>query len=208
MKKTILQSLLLALLLLAGATNAWAGQKTIFLKPNSNWKQSNAWFAVYCFNNGEEWVKMADNDGDGTYECMIDDKFTSIIFCRMNSSASATGWNNVWNQTNDLTITSGKDLYTVAAGAWSNGSGTWSAFALNANKTIYLKPNSDWKSDVARFAVYAFNANGNKWYSMSDIGCSGEYYKCTIEKAYHTVIFCRMNGNNSTNSWSNVCNQT
>ena len=208
MKHNLLKSVIISVILLLGANSVWAGQKTIFLKPNSNWTQSNAWFSVYCFNNGEEWVKMTDNDGDGTYECMIDDKFTSIIFCRMNSSASSTGWSNVWNQTNDLTITSGKDLYTVASGAWSNGSGTWSAFTLSANKTIYLKPNDDWKSDGARFAVYAFNASGNKWYDVSNLDCNGDYYSCTIDKAYHTVIFCRMNGSNSTNKWENVYNQT
>ncbi len=208
MKHNLLKSVILSVILLLGANSVWAGQKTIFLKPNSNWTQSNAWFSVYCFNNGEEWVKMTDNDGDGTYECMIDDKFTSIIFCRMNSSASSTGWSNVWNQTSDLTILSGKDLYTVASGAWSNGSGTWSAFTLSANKTIYLKPNNDWKSDGARFAVYAFNASGNKWYDVSNLDCNGDYYSCTIEKAYHTVIFCRMNGSNSTNKWENVYNQT
>lgn len=208
MKTTILKSIILSLALMAGVNSVWAGQKTIFLKPNSNWTQSNAWFSVYCYNNGEEWVKMADNDGDGTYECFIDDKFTSVIFCRMNPASLSTGWGNKWDQTNDLTITDGSDLYTVAAGAWSNGKGTWSAFTLSANKTIYLKPNDGWKSDGARFAVYAFNASGSKWYDLNNVDCNGDFYSCTIDKAYHTVIFCRMNGSNSTNSWENVYNQT
>lgn len=209
MKTTILKSIILSLVLITGVNAAWAGQKTIFLKPNSNWIQSSAWFSVYCFNNGEEWVKMTDNDSDGTYECLIDEKYSDIIFCRMNSNdKNSLNWNNVWNQTSDLKLQSGKDLYTIASGAWSKGFGTWSAFTLSANKTIYLKPNDGWKSDGARFAVYAFNASGSKWYSLNNVDCNGDYYSCTIDKTYHTVIFCRMNGSEATNKWENVYNQT
>ena len=209
MKQHIRKSLFISIILLAGVSNAWAGQRTIFLKPNSNWTQSSAWFSVYCFNNGEEWVKMTDNDNDGTYECLIDEKYSDIIFCRMKgTNQNSLDWNNVWNQTNDLKlqIQKGYDLYTIASGAWSNGSGVWSAFSLKADKTIYLKPNNDWKSDNAHFAVYAFNASENKWYSLNNVDCNGDYYSCTIEKKYHTVIFCRMSS--STNEWSNVWNQT
>ena len=207
MKNTILKSIILSLALIAGANTAWAGQKTIFLKPNSNWTQSSAWFSVYCYNNGEEWVRMVDNDGDGTYECLIDEKYSDIIFCRMKSNdKNSLNWDNVWNQTSDLKLQSGKDLYTIASDAWSKGSGSWSAFELKANKTIYLKPNNDWKSDNAHFAVYAFNASENKWYSLNNVDCNGDYYSCTIDKKYHTVIFCRMSS--STNDWSNVWNQT
>lgn len=207
MKQNILKSLFISFILLVGVSNVWAGQRTIFLKPNSNWTQSSAWFSVYCFNNGEEWVKMTDNDSDGTYECLIDEKYSDIIFCRMkNNDQNSLNWDNVWNQTSDLKLQSGKDLYTIASGAWSKGSGNWSAFSLKANKTIYLKPNNDWKSDNAHFAVYAFNASENKWYSLNNVDCNGDYYSCTIEKKYHTVIFCRMSS--STNDWSNVWNQT
>lgn len=150
---------------------------------------------------------MTDNDSDGTYECLIDEKYSDIIFCRMNSNdKNSLNWNNVWNQTSDLKLQSGKDLYTIDSGAWSKGSGSWSAFKLKADKTIYLKPNNDWKSDNAHFAVYAFNASENKWYSLNNVDCNGDYYSCTIEQKYHTVIFCRMSS--STNDWSNVWNQT
>ena len=72
--------------------------------------------------------------------------------------------------------------------------------------TLYLKPNSNWLSDGARFAAY-FYGNGDTWASMTDSDGDG-YYECAVPSGYTSVIFCRMNGGNSTNSWDNKWNQT
>ena len=106
----------------------------IYLSPNSNWKQSNAWFMAYVWDgSGNAWYRMS-NQGS-YYVCWIPKQYTNIIFCRMNSAASGYekpgDWNNVWNQTSDLTITianDGKNLYTVKDGTWSKGGGTWSKY--------------------------------------------------------------------------------
>lgn len=100
----------------------------IYLKPNSNWTQANARFAVYTWNDGGEiWVDMTDVDGDGIYEVLKSDLKANIIFCRMNPGATANNWTNKWNQTSDLKVPAdGNNLYTVAAGSWDNGNGTWS----------------------------------------------------------------------------------
>lgn len=104
----------------------------IYLKPNSNWTQANARFAVYTWtknvNNSETWVNMTAV-GDGTYKALKSDLQNSIIFCRMSPSTTDNNWNQdvKWNQTDDLTVpTDGKNLYTVEEGAWDNGGGTWS----------------------------------------------------------------------------------
>lgn len=106
-------------------------EKVVYLKPNSNWMQSNARFAAYFFGGttGEKWVSMTAV-GDGTYEAHLPEGYDygcNIIFCRMNPSTTANNWNNKWNQTADLkTPTDGKNLYTVKAGTWDKGGGTWS----------------------------------------------------------------------------------
>ena len=106
-------------------------EKVVYLKPNSNWTQSNARFAAYFFGGsvGEKWVSMTAV-GDGTYEVHLPEGYDygcNIIFCRMNPSTTANNWNNKWNQTADLkTPTDGKNLYTVKAGTWDKGGGTWS----------------------------------------------------------------------------------
>ena len=102
----------------------------IYLKPNANWKKDSAWFAARIWNNsGDAWFKMTA-DGD-YYYCYIPKGYSNVIFCRMNSSASSTNknsysWDYKWDQTSDLTISSGKNCYTISEGAWSYGSGSWS----------------------------------------------------------------------------------
>ena len=99
----------------------------LYLKPNSNWLQSNARFAVYTWDGGDQWFDMKDSDSDGIYEVLIPEGISNIIFCRMNPDASANGWGNKWNQTSDLKVpTDGTNLYTVKDGTWDNGGGTWS----------------------------------------------------------------------------------
>ena len=105
---------------------------TLYLKPNSNWKQSSAWFAVYAWkgsggSGNETWIKMTDTDGDGIYQADVPLEYTKVIFCRMNPASTGLNWNNKWNQTSDLTVpTNGNNLYTVASGTWDKGGGTWS----------------------------------------------------------------------------------
>ena len=111
------------------ATVLAAEGTTLYLKPNSNWTQANARFAMYCFGNGETWVDMSDPDGDGLYEAAVPAGYPNVIFCRMNPSTTANNWDNKWNQTVDLTVpTDGTNCYTVAEGAWEKGSGAWSTY--------------------------------------------------------------------------------
>lgn len=106
-------------------------EKMLYLKPNANWKQSDARFAAYFWDNsGNTWVSMVDSDNDGIYELYIPEGYDygcNVIFCRMNPSTTANNWNNKWNQTSDLKApTDGKNLYTVKDGTWDKGGGTWS----------------------------------------------------------------------------------
>ena len=101
---------------------------TLYLKPNSNWTQSNARFAVYTWDGGDQWFNMT-SAGDGYYTVTIPAGISNIIFCRMNPSTTANNWNNKWNQTADLKVqTNGNNCYTVKAGTWDKGGGTWSKF--------------------------------------------------------------------------------
>ena len=107
-------------------------EKVIYLKPNSNWKQSNARFAIYVWGGttGEKWVSMTASDTSGVYQAYLPEGYDygcNIIFCRMNPSTTANNWNNKWNQTSDLkTPTDGKNMYAVKDGTWDKGGGSWS----------------------------------------------------------------------------------
>lgn len=98
----------------------------VYLKPNSNWTQSNAWFAAY-FWSPQTWVTMTDDNKDGIYECEVPEGVTNVIFCRMNPSTNTLDWSSKWDQTVDQTLpTDGKNLFTVGNGQWNDATGTWS----------------------------------------------------------------------------------
>ena len=70
---------------------------------------------------------------------------------------------------------------------------------------LYMK--RDWQTDNAWFAAYFFG-NGDTWVKMTDLG-SG-IYTCETpqDKAYTSVIFCRMNGSDQTLGWGAKWDQT
>lgn len=117
-----------------GTWSSYTPDVTLYLKPNANWLVDNARFAAYFFGNGETWVSMTDEDGDGYYEVIAPEGYPSVIFCRMNPGTTDNNWNNKWNQTADLTVpTDGSNCYTVPDGAWDGSDNTnWSVYAPSA----------------------------------------------------------------------------
>lgn len=112
---------------------AYAEEGWVYLKPNSNWTQAGARFAIYFFGNGETWVSMTKVEGTNYYGVKITDiisnGYTGMIFCRMNPGYAANNWNNKWNQTGDLKvsdITSGKNCFSVPDGLWDGATTGWS----------------------------------------------------------------------------------
>ena len=89
-------------------------------------------------------------------------------------------------------------LLGVSGSAWG--------VTITGGTKLYLKPNANWTSNGARFAMYLCNgSSAAKWYSMSDDDGDG-IYSATVDngESHANVIFCRMNGSNSTNSWDNI----
>ena len=111
----------------------YAEEGWVYLKPNSNWTQDSARFAIYFFGNGDTWVSMTKVEGTNYYGVNISDiiskGYTSMIFCRMNPGASENKWENKWNQTGDLKVsdfTSGKNCFSVPSGSWDGATTGWS----------------------------------------------------------------------------------
>ena len=176
---------------------------TIYFRPTNAWKEHNAWFAVYYWNDKKNgWVSMEDGDGHGNlYTTEIPGGYNNLIFVRLRPSTadgytsenSGLHWDNQWEQTKDLTTpTDDKVLYDMES----------------TNIThFYLTPNGNWKSDGARFAAYFFG-NGEEWVDMEKV--NDDLYFCDIPttKSYPSVILCRMNPGNASNDWTNKWNQT
>ena len=199
----------------------------LYFIPNDNWKQANARFAAYFFNDStgkNTWVSLTATGVADLYEVTIPDGYYKVIFCRMNPNTTANNWTKdtvFWNQTSNLDIpTNDNNCYTVKDGTWDNGGGTWSEHKYqikaefysyppnySADK-IYLKPTSIWNNSNARFAAYFFNSNtDNIWVDMTDVNNDG-IFECVIPSGYSKLIFCRMNGSTTANNWNNKWNQT
>lgn len=160
-----------------GTYAAITGGTKLYLVPNSNWNQSNAWFAAYFFaGNTNAWVKMDVMTEDKLYVVTAPTgNWSNVIFCRMNPSYSTPSWDSghVWNQTIDLAYDGSKNRYTLASSAWSNGSGTWSVMKFYVAGSPELC-GSDWgAADSANQMTY--NASTGLYeLSYSDVA-SGDY---------------------------------
>ena len=118
MKKRLLTLLwLLCPLLFAAGVLA---DKTVYLKPSSNWKNDGARFALYMYGNGESWDSFVAVEGEtNLYKATFKDGYTNMIICRMNGSTTANNWDNKWNQTGDLPAPTADNLvYTLTDGTW------------------------------------------------------------------------------------------
>ena len=104
----------------------------LYLKPNSNWVQSSAWFAMYTWGtDAATWVKMEKVDDSSTtvYKAtMPAGTRDKVIFCRMNPSATALDWASKWDQSVDLTYDGTNNCWAPASGQWNNASGSWSVY--------------------------------------------------------------------------------
>ena len=109
----------------------------VLLKPSSNWKQSNARFAVYFFNDAKgknTWVSMtkASDETDIYYAVAPTGDWEKLIYVRMDPGKSTNDWGSKWNQSGNCVWTNAKSLLTVGASSWDNFTTTWSVKAVTS----------------------------------------------------------------------------
>ena len=193
MKK--IRLLFLTLVALLGITSAAA--KTVYLKPNSNWLQDNARFALYMFGGGEgnEWADFTLVDAaNNIYQATFNDSRTNMIFVRLNPSTAENSFNDgvKWNQTADLAApTFDNELFTLGDG-WDSPSYTTSYF-VGFNTSIatsshdfkvakgweHIVPNSDYDGYGPYYMSYSYYASlgvgstGCLWASRQYAGDGG-----------------------------------
>ena len=132
--------LIMALMMLVGTSSAWAaisGGQVFYLTPGP-WDTANAWYAMYLCNgtSSAQWVKLTKSGDYYTGTVPSGQSHRDVIFCRMNPSYNDLAWDGkdrVWNQTNDLTWSSG-NCYTITG--WGGGDGNWSTITVCEPATI------------------------------------------------------------------------
>lgn len=88
----------------------------------------------------------------------------------------------------------------------------YAKFVKSSTKVMYFVPNTNWtKNKNERFAAYVYekSTGDGKWYSMTE-DASRNCYTFTMDASgkYDRIIFSRMNGNTTENSWDNEWNRT
>ena len=188
MKHNLLKSVILSVILLMGVSSAWSAvtlryqkdmpsanydgntSKTIYLKPNANWKADGARFAAYFYLNSDgekhKWMSMLATDEEGVFYCNYptEEAYDRVVFCRMKGNEEYNDWGNRYDQTNGIDLYTGGNLYTINDGQWggegnnnSGATGTWSykwkapTYTVTLEKTTYGK--------------YTVELNGQKYYS-------------------------------------------
>lgn len=131
-------------------------RKTIYLAPNSDWKKDNAKFAIYYYRKegettyGTGWTDfLSPSVCDGAvYPATIPQwNGVQIIGVRFNSTKTSTGnFDDKWNQTSDLTLTS-NDLVTITG--WDNSQTYNSSYDAPEYKIFFVKNGADGGSDMS-----------------------------------------------------------
>lgn len=158
----------------------------VYLKPNANWRGSNARFALHCFNdNSGAWFDMVDSDEDGIYEGCVPEIYSTIIFCRMNPGTTENNWDNKWNQTADLTVpTDDKNCYFITEDSWDQG--TWDVLpppleTADCTVTVHFQNTLNWES-----------VNGYAWTNTWPASYPAEVWPGTAlveENGWYTLTF-------------------
>ena len=109
--------------------------KAIYLKPTSVWAQGGAQFGVYAYQDGlpelfSNIMTLAENETD-IYTTTIPENYHNVVFLRLTDGADHVAWDQQWNQSIDLAIPEGKDMFTVTGwngGEPNKGIGEWSKY--------------------------------------------------------------------------------
>ena len=133
------------------ATITIAANNTVYLRPNSNWLQANARFAVYYWDDASntDWADMTPtSDCEEVYVAQIPANYTNIIFCRMNPSTTENSFTNGvrWNQTGDLTVTK-NGLYELTENNDNWSDGLWGTYAQSFSVSFNMNGHGDAVSD-------------------------------------------------------------
>ena len=108
--------------------------KTLYLNTggSSLWETDGAnKFAIWHWQgaNSGQWSNWMTQVEGSIWKTDISDNSDMVIFCRFNTAAGNQDWSMVWNQTDDLTLPSDKDMYVITG--WNKDEGDWSTYGSN-----------------------------------------------------------------------------
>ena len=117
-----MKKLLLLTIALFTLTGAWA-DKTVYLEPNI-WAVDNPAYAVYAWGGATDadFYDVEPVTGTTYFKATIPDDRTGVIFTRAENATKAKKWEEVWNQTVDITLPGESSAAYIITG-WDGGDG-------------------------------------------------------------------------------------
>lgn len=164
----------------------------LYLKPNANWLQAGARFAVHFFTAGvgNEWKDMVAEPGVLDIYSVVSPTtaYEKLIFTRMNPAESLNDWANKWNQTGDLVYDGTNNLFTVPADVWDGATTTWSIYnaadhpippanPISGGQETYVTVTTTFMGAADHLAGYYFNGTENAW--VNGVLVTPRVYKVT-----------------------------
>ena len=182
--------------------------QTIYLRPNDDWLKDDPIFAAYFYDSNNtdtyEWIELKTEKTDytGSYSCQVSQHFDHVVFVRIDPEGdqpfnNGINWENAWNQTKSLQITSNvldqygyrfaigekitqegedKDRYD---GRWEQNTPIWSVRgqfnSWNGDAAVLrgyegkakLKLNANSQYDFKLYNHFGGNDDWQKWYGLS-----------------------------------------
>lgn len=129
--------------------------QVIYMKPG-DWANDGAKFWAYAYQDEmpeyfSDFMVLAEDETD-IYATTIPAGYTNVIFVRMSGEATEAKWDGLWNQTEDMAIPEGKDMFTFTS--WDGGkdgksAGTWSKYGeVVIEPKFYVAGNmTDWNDN-------------------------------------------------------------
>jgi len=208
-----MKKLILFALALCSSVAMFAADVQIYFAPTGSgmggWAESNAKTAVYYF-------KSADNTQNGWSAYMtaapvniltttIPEGYDRVIFVRFDPARTeAIDWKNNWGQTVDLTLETGKDLFTITNderdgdGKWKNG--TWSVYVAPEKKDFtYMVKVPAGTTDC--YIAGDWNGDGNWVFKqMTAVNAVDHQFEYAVTQQYESFEYKYC----SAASWDNV----
>ncbi len=144
-----------------------SGENVVYFD-SGHWNVNNANFAVYAWDDsGKETFVMMNKISGNVYGADLGRAYPNVIFAQMYAGTTDASWDYVSMQTADLTVPSGKDLFTVNVGEKNGANGTWSTYTSTSSYNLIRSANSEPDEDIHYVDYAAIKASSvEKYYYL------------------------------------------
>ena len=189
--------------------------RTVYLNPNeyANWSKGDERYAIYCWDgSGNVWYDFTSFDAgcEGTlYKAEVDLKYTGYVICRMNGATTENNWGNKWDQTYNITASSGS--YCTITGMSGDPAKADYVYNFKPKDVCVSGPWLAFTGETITLTATSAGATNFQWYkggteeSNKITGATSATYtktSCTCADAGNYYCKAWVSGHESNATWS------